>query len=226
MSLWTLIPVSPLEEGKSRLAEALTPAERYLLNQTFFRQTLETAAVVSERSRILVVSRSGALLGAAGALGFQTLLESSPHGLNQALTQAAEFACARGASALLSLSCDLPFLIPDELRALLDAAARGDGLAIASDRAGSGTNAMVIASARRIAYCYGLDSFAAHRRAAAAIGLKMDVVRRAGLSFDIDTPDDFEQMEDIMREALPVTLAASGGRLKRTMLEGSIIDAA
>jgi 2-phospho-L-lactate guanylyltransferase len=187
---------------------------------------LETAAVVSERSRILVVSRSGALLGAAGALGFQTLLESSPHGLNQALTQAAEFACARGASALLSLSCDLPFLIPDELRALLDAAARGDGLAIASDRAGSGTNAMVIASARRIAYCYGLDSFAAHRRAAAAIGLKMDVVRRAGLSFDIDTPDDFEQMEDIMREALPVTLAASGGRLKRTMLEGSIIDAA
>ena len=40
MSIWAIIPARPLEEGKSRLAEALTPAERQRLNQRFFRQTL------------------------------------------------------------------------------------------------------------------------------------------------------------------------------------------
>ena len=62
-----------------------------------------------------------------------------------------------------------------------------------------------------IPYCYGLGSFAAHQEAARAAGLTLNVVRRAGLSFDIDTPDDFEQMEEIRREANPVKLAASSG---------------
>ncbi len=225
MSLWAIIPASPLEEGKSRLAEALTQAERHALNRSFFRRTVETTAAVVDPANILVVSRSSALLDLARGLGVEGLLEAPPHGLNQALTQAADFARLRGASAVLSVSCDLPFLTAEELHALLGAARRG-GLAIAGDRAGTGTNALVIAPIGCIPYCHGPGSFAAHRRWAAANGLSMDIVRRAGLSFDIDTPDDFEQMEDIMRETLPITPAAFMGRFQRPALEGSINDAA
>ena len=211
MSLWAIIPARPLEEGKSRLAEALTPAERQRLNQLFFRQTLDVTAAVVGRERTLVISRSEPLLAIARSLSFETLLEAAPHGLNPALTQAANEAQQRGATGVLSVSCDLPFLIPDELRALLDVAHQGDGLAIASDRAGTGTNALVMSPVGAIPYLYGLGSFAAHQEAARAAGLTLNVVRRAGLSFDIDTPDDFEQMEEIRRETNPVKLAASSG---------------
>ena len=211
MSIWAIVPARPLEEGKSRLAEALTPAERQRLNQRFFRQTLDVTAAVVGRERTLVVSRSEELLSIAGSLSFETLLEVAPYGLNAALTQAANAVRQRGASGVLSVSCDLPFLIPDELRALLDVAQEGDGLAIASDRPGTGTNALVMSPVGAIPYRYGLGSFAAHQEAARTAGLTLNVVRRAGLSFDIDTPDDFEQMEEIRREAIPVKLAASSG---------------
>ena len=211
MSLWAIIPARPLEEGKSRLAEALTPMERQRLNQRFFRQTLDVTAAVVGRERTLVISRSEPLLSIARSLSFETLLEAAPHGLNPALTQAASAVQQRGATGVLSVSCDLPFLIPDELRALLDVAHQGDGLAIASDRAGTGTNALVMSRIGAIPYLYGLGSFAAHQEAARAAGLTLNVVRRAGLSFDIDTPDDFEQMEEIRRETNPVKLAASSG---------------
>jgi len=211
MTIWAIIPVRPLEEGKSRLAETLTQAERLRLNQRFFRQTLDVIVAVVGRERILVVSRSEPLLAIARSLSFETLLEVEPNGLNAALTQAAAFVQQRGATGVLSVSCDLPFLIPDELRALLEVAHQGDGLAIASDRAGTGTNALVMSPVGAIPYLYGIGSFAAHQAAARAAGLTLNVVRRAGLSFDIDTQDDFEQMEEIRRETNPVKMAASVG---------------
>jgi 2-phospho-L-lactate guanylyltransferase len=210
MSLWAIIPARPLEEGKSRLAEALTQAERNELNQTFFRQTLEIAAAVVGREHTLVVSRSEPLLHSARAREFPALLERPPYGLNEALTQAAEAVRLQGADAVLSVSCDLPFLIPDDLRALI-AASSSSGLAIGADRSGSGTNALFVSPAGEIPYCYGLDSFALHLRAAAEIGRTMAVVRRPGLSFDVDTQDDFEQMEEIRRERTWVAPVANLG---------------
>lgn len=211
MSTWAIIPARPLEEGKSRLADALTAAERHRLNHNFFHQTLEVAASVVGRDHTLVVSRSDELLATARSMAFETLPESAPYGLNAALTQAAEAVRLRGATTVLSVSCDLPFLIPDELRALLSAARENQGLAIASDRAGTGTNALVVSPVGAIPYRYGPGSFAAHQAAARAAGLTLSIVRKAGLSFDIDTPDDFEQMEEIRRETIPGKLAASSG---------------
>lgn len=210
MTVWAIIPARPLEEGKSRLAEALTQGERSRLNQEFFRRTLDTAAAVVGKRQTLVVSRSESLLATARQLGFPTLKEEPPFGLNQALTQAAEAARDQGATAVLSVSCDLPFLTEGELRALLTAREKS-GLAIACDRAGTGTNAMVVSPIGAIPYRYGPDSFVAHHQAAAAAGLALENVRRPGLSFDIDTPDDLEQMEEIERERVSFGLVASMG---------------
>jgi 2-phospho-L-lactate guanylyltransferase len=175
------------------------------------RRTLDVTASVIGREQTLVVSRSQELLAAAKSMAFETLLEAPPYGLNVALAQAADSVRLRGATGVLSVSCDLPFLIADDLRALLNVAIEGDGLAIASDRAGTGTNALVVSPVAAIPYLYGEGSFAAHLKAAENAGLALNVVRRPGLSFDIDTPDDFEQMEEIRRETIPGKLAASSG---------------
>jgi len=200
MNIWAIIPARPLEEGKSRLASALSPAERLRLNETFYRQTLETAAAVLGRTHTLAISRSAAMLAIAEAMGIHTMLEEAPHGLNEALDQAASVARGHGAEGVLSLSCDLPFLGPEDLRAMIAAARDGDGLAIGCDRAATGTNALLVSPVGAIPYAYGPGSFALHTGAAERIGRTMRVVRRPGLAFDVDDPDDIEQMEELGRE--------------------------
>lgn len=210
MSIWAIIPARPLEEGKSRLASALSPAERRRLNESFFRQTLETASLVVGRSQTLAISRSAAMLQIAQAMDIRTTLEEAPHGLNEALGQAADLVRTRGATAVLSVSCDLPFLVPDDLRALIAGAREADGLAIATDRAGAGTNALFIAPVGAIPYLYGPGSFDAHLAAATRLRLDIRIVRRAGLAFDVDAPDDLEQMEEIGREQMRSRLHMAG----------------
>jgi 2-phospho-L-lactate guanylyltransferase len=194
MSLWGIVPVRPLEEGKSRLADALSPAERLDLNEVFFRRTLRIVESAIGRDRTLVVSRSQPILAAAGAAAFRTLREESPFGLNAALRQAAETVRGLGATAVLSVSCDLPLLAREDLLALIDAAEKNGGLAIAGDDAGVGTNALVMSPVGAIQYLYGAGSFAAHLDAARREGLAIKIVRRPGLSFDVDTPCDLERM--------------------------------
>jgi len=209
VSLWAIIPARPLEEGKSRLASALSDTERRRLNESFFRQTLEITAAIVGPDRTLAISRSLAMLQFAQSRGIGAILEETPHGLNEALAQAAAHARDRGASGVLSLSCDLPFLMPDDLQALIAVAREGDGVAIAGDRAGAGTNALLVSPVGAIPYLYGSGSFDRHRKAAERAGLAVHIVRRPGLAFDVDTPDDLEQMEEIGRERLRLPLHAA-----------------
>ena len=60
----------------------------------------------------------------------------------------------------------------------------------APDRAGTGTNALLLARPGLIAYAFGEGSLAAHRAAAAASGLRFALCERAGLATDIDRPED------------------------------------
>jgi 2-phospho-L-lactate guanylyltransferase len=201
MSLWAIIPARLPAEGKSRLAPVLSEAERRRLNLEFFRQTLSTVSIAVGRHRTIAISRSQALLRIADMAGCAAILERSPYGLNEALVQAAKAAARAGATRVLSVSCDLPFLTPDDLRTLIAAAEGAQGLAIAADRAGSGTNAMIVSPIGAIPYRYGTDSFEAHRHAARTAGLKLETVRLAGLSFDVDTPDDLLEMYRIRPKA-------------------------
>ena len=83
-----------------------------------------------------------------------------------ALEQASSRARAAGASAVLSLSCDLPFLAADDLCTLITVAQKPNAVTTACDRAGTGTNALLISALGTIPYLCGPDSFARHCEAA------------------------------------------------------------
>ncbi len=200
MSLWGVIPVRPLDEGKSRLAHILSGPERLRLNEAFFRHTVDVVSAVLGHEHTLVVTRSPDLLRLAGMMGVVALEECRPWGLNEALEQAAAAVANRGASGILSVSCDLPFLAPDDLRAMLAAAPPASGMVIAGDRTLSGTNALLVAPVGAVAYAYGLDSFAAHLAAARRARLPLQIVRRPGLAFDVDTAGDFDDLAEVGRE--------------------------
>jgi 2-phospho-L-lactate guanylyltransferase len=71
------------------------------------------------------------------------------------------------------------------------AQARGRRAAvIAPDRAGDGTNALLLPARPRFAFAYGPGSFARHRRALAARGWEVTLCADPALRFDLDTPQD------------------------------------
>ena len=103
-------------------------------------------------------------------------------GLNAEL---AAWRAGQGASPLLVIHADLPLLDAGDIADLLDAA-EASGIALATDRAGMGSNALAIADGRNFAFCFGVGSRALHVAQAPA----MPVLATTGLAADLDTPDD------------------------------------
>ena len=189
MSVWAIIPVRPTIEGKSRLSSVLNAEQRRDLNEFFFHHTMKIVCAVLPPAHCLVISQSPDLLHYATGLGVGTILEPGESGLNKALQQAAAEARARGATSILSISCDLPYLQASDLEAML-AASNGNNVVIAPDAPGEGTNALLMSPAGAIPYTYGLGSFAKHASAAEKASKKLVIIQRPGLANDIDTPED------------------------------------
>ncbi len=187
MNVWAVLPVKPAAEGKSRLAGTLPLPQRVRLNRKLFRHTLATVCSVFAPEHVIIVSRDPALLGIAAAAGTHALTE---HGyeLNEALTQALRFASPQ--DGLLAISTDLPTLGEEDLRAML--AAPGQAV-LAPDRAGRGTNALLMRPAGCIPFSFGEDSLTRHRQAAEARGLEIGIISRPGLAFDLDLPEDLKR---------------------------------
>ena len=198
-STWIVIPVRSLTDGKRRLAPVLAPDERAGLVRRMFLRTLEAA--IEAGPPVLVVSPDPAALALARDRGATGLEEPHPVELNHALELAAREAAARGATALLVVSADLPDLGAEDLRAMLPpppaapSASVGAVVRIAPDEAGIGTNALYVRPPGLLSFEYGETSCRRHLDQARAHGARVERVERPGLRFDLDTPDDLERHE-------------------------------
>ena len=190
--LWTVVPVRGLEHGKSRLAPVLDPAGRARLNRWLLERTL---AVIGRRDgdlgHCVVVSPCAAALALARSAGAVALPESTGAGLNRAVSRAASCAAEHGARRVLVLPCDLPKLTIRSLAALARAARGAQRMVIAPDRAGTGTNALLVGAQQPFEFRFGEGSYARHLSLAAERGWSAAICSRPELAFDLDTPEDF-----------------------------------
>ena len=187
MTVRIIVPHRGLAAAKTRLAPVLDDDEREALARRLLEQVLAVAHEAC--GDVVVISPSealGPLVAAAGA----RLVVQRGMGLNDGLQQARGEAIAGGVTTLLILHGDLPNLGTDDVAALLDALPEQGGVAIAPDRAGSGTNALALQPPDAIGFRFGTGSFAAHRAEAEAAGVTLVEVDRPGLAFDLDTPAD------------------------------------
>jgi 2-phospho-L-lactate guanylyltransferase len=183
-----IVPHRGLEAAKTRLAPVLEAAEREALARTLLSRVL--AVVRQATDDVVVISPSEALRPIVESAGARLSVQRGM-GLNAGLDQARDEAVADGVRVLLVLHGDLPNLSPEDVAALHDALpAGGGGVAIAPDRAGTGTNGLAQTPADAIAFGFGVASFNRHREAATRAGLPLVVVERPGLAFDLDTPAD------------------------------------
>jgi len=187
VSVRIIVPHRGLAAAKTRLAPVLDDDEREALAGRLLEQVLRVAHEAC--GDVVVITPSEALAPLVSAAGARLVVQRGL-GLNAGLEQARDEAMAEGVTALVVLHGDLPNLGADDVAALLDALPEGRGVAIAPDKAGSGTNGLALRPPDAIAFKFGIGSFEAHLAGAAGAGVAVSEVHRPGLAFDLDTPAD------------------------------------
>lgn len=189
MTLRIIVPHRGLEAAKTRLAPSLDPDGRIMLASQLLQRVLRVSTEVT--GDVVVISPSRPLREIVEASGARLEVQRGM-GLNEGLDQARSQALLDGISTLVVLHGDLPNLRPEDVQVLMDAlpADEAPGVAIAPDRAGTGTNGLVLRPPGVIGFRFGKGSFALHAAEAERAGVPLTAVNRAGLAFDLDTPED------------------------------------
>ncbi len=201
-STLVLLPVKRLSGAKMRLAGLLSQDERCALVLAMLGDVLDAVRSAGLIPRVLTPDPD--VLSFAGAAALR-----QHHGvrtLNDALTRALHEEGLSALSALVLLP-DTPLATADEVRALVSrrhvaspkAAGPGEDasepwLAMATDRAGRGTNALYLNPPSAIPMSFGRGSLARHLKAAAETGVRARIEELQGLALDIDTPSDVSEL--------------------------------
>jgi 2-phospho-L-lactate guanylyltransferase len=187
--LVTLVPVKPGPPGKSRLAAALDDAGRTALIEWMLARVL-AALAAARPGPVYVVGADPAVEAIAARHGCLALPEvGSSH--NDTLARAMR--ATEPARAWLIVAADLPLIAADDIGSMAgDEAA--DAALLAPSHDGVGTNALRLPAACAIRPEFGAHSRARHLAAIAAAGCRIREVRRRGLAFDVDQPEDLDAL--------------------------------
>jgi 2-phospho-L-lactate/phosphoenolpyruvate guanylyltransferase len=197
MTVFAIVPVKDLGETKSRLSSSLSLEERAELTLRMLEHVLATLREVGGVERIGVMSPSPRALFLAEDAGASALPQES-RGLNNGLEEGRDWAVSEGASSLLVLPADLPYLSAFDVRMLLKLLKEDDGgaLVISPDEAREGTNALLIRPPDALTFAFGPGSYETHLRAARERGLVVRAYENAGVAFDVDTLEDLQVLID------------------------------
>jgi 2-phospho-L-lactate guanylyltransferase len=184
-----LIAIKQRVRCKTRLSETLAPAARLQLVRSMLATVISAARAAQTVRQTVVVSPERDALPAD-----VPVIVDTGEDLNSALTEAHRVLLEFGYREVVILPADLPTITAADIDGLTHAGRIG-GFAIAPDTAGSGTNALCLASAQAFRFQFGLDSQRLHLREAKRMDLSPQVVRFPGLQFDVDSPADLGRLE-------------------------------
>jgi 2-phospho-L-lactate guanylyltransferase len=202
MSLWAIVPVKPLKRSKSRLSGVLSDDERAVLNYTMLGNTLKTLKQVSTIDELLVVSRDPKILSLARSYKARTIQEDSSAPLNVTLSRAAFLSQAFASQMVLILAADLPMLSPEDIYNFLSCVGQPPEIVIAPDRKKRGINCLLVNPAGLVEYKFGSGSYDYYVSASIEKNIRLVESNIPSLSFDLDTPEDLEQLRIFETEQL------------------------
>lgn len=212
--MWGVLPVKDFRDAKTRLAPALTPAERRTLFPLLVEDVLAAMTAARGLAGVLVLTRDPEAAALARCWDARVLSEPENRGQTAAVTLACLTLEAEGVEGVLALPGDIPLVTPDEIDAALAAHRPAPALTIVPAWDERGSNCMICSPPTVIPFGFGNDSFAPHKAAARARGIEPTIVPLPGIGLDIDNPRD-----------LRMALARGGASRALDWLAGSGIAA-
>lgn len=198
MKLAAIVPLNSRTQAKTRLSSVLDAASRANLSR-WLAWRVVNALHQAQVAHIGVVSPDNDILRWAWQSGAQPVRQITS-GLNDALELGRQWALRRHAEALLIVLGDLPLVTRDDILAMAANAESEDNrptlpsVTIAPDRAGKGTNMLLLYPPTAIPFAFGEESLAQHSALARAAGIEPRIVDLPGVAFDVDTPDDLREL--------------------------------
>ena len=186
-----IVPMKPLSQSKTRLADALSQNERANLSIAMFVRVVSAAR--DALGEVWVVGGDDAVRQAAENLN-AIWHEDPGKDLNASLTFALDIACKNDLSAIY-LPADLPFVVAADVEEVAQSSSNGETLTISPAQQDGGTNALLIPSCLPFPPALGQDSFSRHKQQAAQLGIPYTICLSDGLRLDLDTPDDLALCE-------------------------------
>jgi 2-phospho-L-lactate guanylyltransferase len=182
-----------MDLAKSRLSAALDPARRGALARRMLGHVLE-ALRDAEVPELFMASDDLEAQVAAAKFGGRAIQGVGDADLNAAATIAARTVQSGGASDLLLVMADLPWLTSEDVIALIEAGRRS-AVVIAEAKDG-GTNALLVRPPTVLKFAFATNTASAQNHAdlARKAGIEPIVLRRPGLARDIDTPADLANL--------------------------------
>ena len=195
--IWAVLPLKDFMNAKQRLSGVLAPHERRGLFQCMVEDVLEALSQCAMIEQVLIVSDDPAAEMLAVRYKATTLAENENSGLNAAVSQAANYVMAKGGDTMLVIHGDLPLANSAELTALCEQH-QGPGISIAPDTKNEGSNVMLCSPPDVIDFHYGAGSCQLHSQAAKQRAVHLQVISKAGLALDVDSPDDLIVLIDAL----------------------------
>lgn len=221
-----ILPVKNFGAAKQRLGgggalatPGLSPRHRRSLAEAMFRDVLSALANVSLIDELLVVTGGDAPAQIARERGVRVVGDDE-RGHNAAARVGIATATGAGAERALLVPGDCPALDPAEVDDLLSRPTVLPSVLIVPDRHRTGTNALVLAPPNALEPSFGPGSRARHVQAARAARIEAEVVVVPSLATDVDTPEDLEALQALLRSAEPASATAT-----RQTLSGLTVSA-
>jgi 2-phospho-L-lactate guanylyltransferase len=192
--MWAVLPAKDLVDAKTRLADALSPAERRLLFRTMYEDVLIALSETTSLDGIAVVTRDPEAGAVAESYGARLIPEPENAGQTAAIERAATVLKADGADGMITIPGDTPLITAAEIETVLAAHTATPGLTIVPAHDRRGSNCIAVSPPGFFPFSFGNDSFQPHLASARKLGLEPRILDLPGIALDIDTPDDLREL--------------------------------
>jgi 2-phospho-L-lactate guanylyltransferase len=217
--MWAVLPAKDLVDAKTRLADALSPAERRLLFRTMYEDVLAALSLATSLHGIAVVTRDPEAVAVAESYGARLISEPENQGQTAAIERAAAMLRADGAKGMVTIPGDTPLVTAAEIETVLAAHSAMAAMTIVPAHDHRGSNCIAVSPPGLIRFSFGNDSFQPHLAAARKIGIEPRILDLPGIGLDIDTPDDLRVLIERGGDTRTQAYLASSGiaaRLQET----------
>ena len=187
-----ILPVKSFDAAKQRLTGVLGAGSRQALAQAMFQDVLAGLGRVAEIEKVVLVTAESAAAFAAPDDAV-VLQDAEEAGQSAAALIGVAWAKDAGFERVVLVPGDTPMLDPAELR---EQVAAPEDVVVVPDRAGTGTNALVLTPPDAIEPSFGPGSFERHMAAARASGRTFTVAEARSLMHDVDTSEDLAALAE------------------------------
>jgi 2-phospho-L-lactate/phosphoenolpyruvate guanylyltransferase len=192
-----ILPAKHFESAKQRLSPTLQPGTRRVLVEAMFSDAMLALRRVPSIDQIFVITSDPVASQIAAGSG-TIVIEDTASSHSEATQLGIARALAMGATRALLVPGDCPLLDPAELEQLLTRPVPERSVLIVPDRHGEGTNALLLTPPDAMPPSFGEGSRQRHTDLAVTHGAVPEVVGLPSLALDIDTPEDLEELVEML----------------------------